>query len=302
MQTKYNTSSYINKKNVILYGQASKKSMKIRKKKVRIDDISVTYLIKGNGLKNNDKQTPIIFIHGFPFDKTMWIEQLKSLPEDQCGIAIDVRGHGDSTIGQGFFSIPLFSHDLAKFMKHLKIDQAHICGVSMGGYIALQFMEDYPQVVKSLILNNTHSLADTNESKSKRFETIQSILKHGTRVFSISFSQNLFLKKNIKKQHDGVDTILKSIRKNNIRSICNTLLALASRRDTTHILQDIKVPTLLIYSDHDQIVKKEQIEILRKNIPHARLEIIKNSGHLPNIEAVEEYNEILNSFIANSGD
>lgn len=273
--------------------------MKIKRKKVRIDDISVSYLIKG---AISNKKAPILFLHGFPFDKMMWLEQLKSLPADQCGIAIDIRGHGKSTIGQGFFSIPLFSHDVAKFLNHLKIAKAHICGVSMGGYIALQFMEYYPEHAQSLILNNTHSLADNNDSKTKRFETIQSILKHGTRVFSISFAQNLFLKKNINKEHPGINNILKSIGTNNTRSICNTLLALASRRDTTPILQDIQVPTLLIYSDHDQIVKQDQIKILQKHIKHAKLEIIKNSGHLPNIEASEKYNEILNDFIASQGD
>src|SRR3546814_15186505 len=80
----------------------------IKRKTVRVRDISVSYLLKDNP----QAESTIIFIHGFPFNKHMWIGQLEALPSDVRGIAMDVRGHGNTTSGHGFFNMDVFAHDL----------------------------------------------------------------------------------------------------------------------------------------------------------------------------------------------
>src|SRR5690606_2681467 len=125
----------------------------------------------------------VVFIHGFPFNKNMWIPQLESLPQDVQGIARDVRGHGRSTIGHGFVSVDVFARDLLAFIEKLGLQQIVLCGVSMGGYIALRTFELAPTLLKGLVLVSTHAQADANAGKIQRFDTIHSVLKYGRRTF-----------------------------------------------------------------------------------------------------------------------
>src|SRR5690606_31165364 len=141
---------------------------------------------------------------------------------------MDVRGHGNSTVGHGFFSIDVFAKDLLAFLKKLSLAKVVLCGVSMGGYIALRAYQIQPEVFSGLILSDTNSLADDNLAKQKRFDSIQSVLKNGKRPFSIGFVNNVFSKKTLLENPQAVDLIKSSIRRNTESSICATLLALAS--------------------------------------------------------------------------
>src|SRR5690606_9578655 len=237
----------------------------IKRKRIRIGDISISYLVR-EGIQFGNT---VIFIHGFPFNKNMWLPQLAALPPHITGIAVDVRGHGNSTIGHGFFSVDVFAKDLLVFMRKLAIDRAVLCGISMGGYIALRAYEIQPQSLSGLILCDTHSLADDNAAKQKRFDSIQSVLKNGKRAFSIGFVHNVFSKKSLIENQEAVELIKSSIRRNVESSICATLLALASRTDTTESLASISVPTLVIRGAEDTIATREQVDILTERIPDA---------------------------------
>ncbi|SFC21354.1 Pimeloyl-ACP methyl ester carboxylesterase [Parapedobacter composti] len=266
----------------------------LKRKRIRIGDISISYLIH-EGVSSSKT---VVFIHGFPFNKNMWLPQLEALPADVTGIAVDVRGHGNSTAGHGFFSVDVFAKDLLVFLRKLEIHQSVLCGVSMGGYIALRTYQLQPEVFSALILSDTNSLADDNDAKIKRFDSIQSVLKHGKRAFSIGFVNNVFSQRSLTENTAAVDLIKSSIRRNTESSICATLLALASRTDTTESLKDITVPTLVIRGTEDRITTKEQADILVSNIPGATYVEIPECGHLPNLEAPDLFNNEMNALLA----
>jgi len=261
----------------------------IKRKRIRIGDISISYLIRESAVP----QHILVFIHGFPFNKNMWIPQLEALPPTVTGIAVDVRGHGNSTIGHGFFSIDVFAKDLLVFLRKLNIGKAVICGVSMGGYIALRAYEIQPEVFAGLVLSDTNSLADDNAAKLKRFDSIQSVLKNGKRAFSIGFVNNVFSKKSLFERREAVDLIKSSIRRNTESAICATLLALASRTDTTETLKSVSVPALVIRGAEDNITTRAQADILAQHIPGASYVEIAECGHLPNLEDPLQFNEAL---------
>ncbi len=265
----------------------------IKRKRIRIGDISISYFIK----EATPPAKTIVFIHGFPFNKNMWITQLESLPPHISGIAVDVRGHGNSTMGHGFFSIDVFARDLLVFLKKLGIDKAIVCGISMGGYVALRAYQIQPQLFSGLILSDTNAVADNNAAKLKRFDSIQSVLRNGKRAFSIGFVNNVFSPKSLVENNEAVDLIKSSIRRNTESSICATLLALASRTDTTESLKDISVPTLVIRGAEDNITTKEQSETLASNIPDSSYVEIPECGHLPNLEDTETFNREMNTFL-----
>src|SRR5690606_613391 len=174
----------------------------------------ISYYMKEATAQSNKT---VVFIHGFPFNKNSWRPQLEILADDITGIAIDVRGHGLSTMGHGFFSIDVFAKDLKVFIEKMNLGQVILCGVSMGGYIALRAYELFPEKIVGLILSDTHHLADNNEGKQKRFDSIQALLEHGKRPFAIGFASNLFAKETIENLPETVELIKSSIRRNNIR-------------------------------------------------------------------------------------
>lgn len=266
----------------------------VKSSKIRIGDISISYLIK-EATEKNDKT--ILFIHGFPFNKDSWKAQLEALPDNITGIAIDVRGHGLSTSGHGFFSIDVFAKDLRVFVEKLQLKNIILCGVSMGGYIALRAYELFPEKIIGLILSDTHHEADTNAAKQKRFDSIQAILQHGRRPFSIGFASNVFAEKTIEEQPELIEFIKNSIRKNSVHSICATLLALASRTDSTDILPQINVPTLIVRGAEDKITPKDLMIDLHLAIAQSQYVEIAHCGHLPNLENSAKFNELIANFI-----
>jgi len=222
---------------------------------------------------------------------------LDSLADDVTGIAIDVRGHGSTTSGHGFFSIDVFAKDLVVLIKKLKLDQVVLCGVSMGGYIALRATELIPERIQGLILSDTHAKADDNKGKQKRFDAIQAILEYGRRPFAIGFVENILHPNTIAHHSDVVELIKSSIRRNSIASICATQLALASRTDTTASLPHIKTPTLIIRGAEDKVTPKAYMEELHEAIENSEYMEFENCGHLPNLENAEKFNNAINQFL-----
>lgn len=270
------------------------KKHSIKTHKIRIGDISIAYHLKESVVSNSPV---ILFLHGFPFNKNMWRPQLEALDDNITGIAVDIRGHGLSTAGHGFFSIDCFAKDLLAFIKKLNIEKAILCGISMGGYIALRAQELFPEYISGLILCDTHSKADNNLMKVKRFDSIQALLLHGRRPFAMGFVQNVFGQKALRESSSAIDLIKSSIRRNNLNNICSTLLALASRTDTTDTLQHIDVPTLLIRGAEDKITAKADMQEMEKKIKNAIYIEINEAGHLPNLEAPDEFNKLVQNFI-----
>jgi 3-oxoadipate enol-lactonase len=136
--------------------------MRYRGKNIRItvNNLAVSYNDNGP-----DDAPVIIFIHGFPFNKSMWDMQMDALNHNYRVIAYDIRGHGNSDAGIREFSIDLFGNDLLRLMDKLKLDNVTLCGLSMGGYIALNAFIKHPGRFDALILSDTQCIADTAEAK-----------------------------------------------------------------------------------------------------------------------------------------
>lgn len=266
----------------------------IKSFKTKVEDINISYYIKK---ATETEEKTVIFLHGFPFNKNSWKFQLESLEDNVTGIAIDIRGHGLSTSGHGFFSIDVFAKDLEAFMDKLELEKAILCGVSMGGYIALRAYALFPHKIAGLILSDTHHRPDDNAGKQKRFDSIQAVLRYGRRPFAIAFIDNIFTKKTIQEGAYVVELIKSSIRRNSINSICATQLALASRMDSTDILPKIDVPVLLIRGAEDKITPKELMLEMHTKIKDSKYVEIPNTGHLPNLEAPLSFNREMNNFI-----
>ncbi len=240
----------------------------------------------------------IIFIHGFPFNKSIWNLQVESLKDKYRVITYDIRGHGNSDAGKEDFSIDLFVNDLISLMDALKIDKAILCGLSMGGYIALNATEKYSERFDALILSDTQCFADTPEAKEKRLKAIESIRKDGVEKYAAESIKNLFASESFETKVSVIESVRELIVKTSEQSLCSTLLALSDRKDTCHLLSDIKVPVLILVGNEDKITPPVAARFMNEKIKGSLLKIIDHAGHLSNLENPAEFNARLKKFVS----
>lgn len=264
-----------------------------------VDNKKVT--LNSNVLSYSDNRLtdalPVIFIHGFPFNMEMWKEQVNELKLSFRTITYNVRGHGDSGISDGQYNLELFVDDLMALLDYLKLSKVVLCGLSMGGYIALRAIEKYPERFNGIVLCNTHCYDDSNEVKIKRFETIKKLKTAGMYGFEDDFIKSVFTELSLLEKKEAVKLIRSCIESNTVTGICGTLLALASRTNTCDSLHKINVPALVIGGEQDKIISHAQLQMMHHAITGSELHIIPDTAHLTNLENSSTFNSILKSFL-----
>lgn len=260
---------------------------------IEINDFILSYDDVGEG------RIPIVFLHGFPFDKTMWEKQIEFLKTSYRLIACDIRGFGKSKNEKSLLNMDLFVDDLIKFMDKLDIDKAVICGLSMGGFITLNAAKRFPDRFEALILCDTQCIADTPEIKEKRLKTIAKIEGEGVADFNEEFIKSVFHKDSLADKKELVEELRRVVFANSRHSIIQGLLALAIREDTCAILERIRIPTLIICGREDAVTPLEESEYLKEHVLGSTLKVIDDAGHVSNLEQPNEFNQYLGEFLIN---
>lgn len=254
-----------------------------------------------NGLsvffEGNSSHNPIIFIHGFPYDHTMWKAQVELLKEKYFCVSYDIRGLGESPAGDGQFTMESFVDDLESIINQLKLNKPVICGLSMGGYISLRALERMRDKFSGAILCDTRSEADNNEGKLKRAAGIKRINTEGLAPFVKDFITNCF--GDYFKQHKSgeLNRIIEKSSAFNPVGVKGCLLAMLSRTDTTQSLSKINIPTLLICGEQDSLTPPTVMKEMFHKIPNAEFVEIKNAGHMTPIENPDEVNKAILNFL-----
>jgi 3-oxoadipate enol-lactonase len=258
---------------------------------ITLNDFHLSYDDVGEG------STPIICLHGYPFDKTMWQGQLDYLKSSNRIIACDIRGFGKSTDEDSHLSIDLFSEDLIAFMDKLNIDKAIVCGLSMSGFIALNALNRFPNRFEALILCDTQCIADTVEVKEKRYRIIDDIGVNGVTDFNEGFIKSVFHKDSITNKKELVEQLRSVVFSNSKHIISQGLVALAERSETCSTLNMITVPTLIICGREDEVTPLAQSEFMHATIKGSILHVIDDAGHVSNLEQPDEFNKHLLDFL-----
>ncbi len=260
--------------------------------KITVNNITVSYTDEGA-----DNLPVIIFIHGFPFNKETWDKQVVAFKENFRVIAYDVRGHGKSYLGTDDFTIELFVKDLLSLMDALDIENTVLCGLSMGGYIALKAMENHPHRFDALVLCDTNCKADSPEAKEKRMKAIESIRENGIEKFADDSLKNFFAQQSYTTKKELVAEVKEIIVTTTEKSVIRTLLALSKRKETCTTLWKIKVPVLILVGEEDKITPPDTAKFMHEEINGSVMSIIENAGHLSNLENPDQFNEHIKKFL-----
>jgi len=261
--------------------------------KLVVNNLVVSYTDQGS-----EEAPVIIFIHGFPLNKTMWDNQVDALKEDYRVVSYDIRGHGDSEPGNEDFSIKLFVADLLQLMDALKIEKASLCGLSMGGYIALNAIENFPERFDALVLSDTNCIADSPKAKQKRLTTIESIREFGVEKYVDDSIVHLFAPESFMTHKNEISEVKEMILNTSEQSLSKTLMALSQRKATCGKLPEITIPVLFLVGEEDEITPPEASELMHQKIKNSTIHIIPQAGHLSNLENPVEFNKQLKIFFA----
>jgi 3-oxoadipate enol-lactonase len=259
---------------------------------ISLTNFTISYDDLGEGI------VPIIFLHGYPFDKTMWQPQLEFLQDTNRVIAVDLRGFGGSKDEKTALTMGLFADDLIKFMNALDIDKAMICGLSMGGYIALNAVSRFPGRFEALILCHTQCSADSSEAKEKRYKSIDDINTNGASEFNEKFVKSVFYEDTLLNKKEVVESVRNVVFSNSKHILTAGLTALADRAETCSTLAEIKIPTLIICGREDALIPLSKAAYMHANITNSTLKVIDNAGHVSNIEHPQEFNKHVCEFIS----
>lgn len=239
---------------------------------------------------------PVVLLHAFPLSSALWLQQLEALPRDRHWIAPDLRGFGGSDAG-GVLSMDRLADDVAALLDHLGHRSAVLCGVSMGGYVALAFLRRHSERVAGLVLVDTRATADDPAGKLARRISAERVRGEGTPAIVGQMLDRL-VGETTKRTRPGVYARVRSMLEEAApASFMRAQAAMASRADSTPLLGRVSVPTLVVTGAEDVIIKPEDARALASAIPGARLQVIEAAGHLPPIERPDAFNQALLDFL-----
>jgi pimeloyl-ACP methyl ester carboxylesterase len=251
--------------------------------------VALSYESFGQGM-------PVIFLHGFPFDHTIW-SALVPLLEDRVRLILpDLRGFGSSPVPEGVYSMRLQAEDIVHLMDRLSLERAVLVGHSMGGYISLAFAKAYPNRLLGLGLISTQSAADSPERRQSRYKASEAVAHKGARVVASSMAENLTPKKEL------LPAILDLILHSRPAGIVGALKGMAERPDMTEALADICVPAVVLAGTSDQILPVERMQMLAQMLPKGWLVDVPGGGHMLMMEEPQQVADALRQLVERVGD
>jgi 3-oxoadipate enol-lactonase len=242
--------------------------------------------------------TPLVFVHGFPLNRTLWQPQLEGLSGLARVIAPDLRGHGDSQPVPPPYSMDLFADDLNALLDALGIQEKIVlCGLSMGGYVAFAFYRKYAHRLRGLILTATRAAADTPAGRAGRDKMMALAREKGMAAISESMLPKLLAPQTYSARPDLVEVVRSITLGVSLEGVLGDLAALKDRPDSSPTLAQIEVPTLILHGVADQIIPLSEAQAMRDGIRGSRLVVVPEAGHLPGVENPGIFNEAVKKFL-----
>ena len=257
----------------------------------RISDREFNIHLSGSG-------QPLLFVHGFPLDHTMWSAQIDYFSRQFQVIAPDLRGFGKSSSADDMVTMKEFAEDLAAILDELKIDMpVHFCGLSMGGYIAWQFWQHHSQRLKSLILCDTKATADSEEAREVRRATSEQVLSDGSAFLAEGMPTKLFSPNTFEKNPQLIEQTQEVIRKTSAQAIAAASLGMAERPDMVDQLSKIETPALVIVGEDDAISTSQEMREISQQMQNAQFIEIPKAGHMAPLEQPALVNQAIEQFL-----
>jgi pimeloyl-ACP methyl ester carboxylesterase len=253
-------------------------------------DADIFYEVLGSG-------PPVVLLHPFPANHDLWKPAAQALVSRYRVILPDLRGHGDSGIGEGPATMEKHAADVARIMDSEEVGRAPLAGVSIGGYVLFEFWRKYRGRVEALVLCDTKAQADSPEARAGRLQAAADVMERGTEPFFESMLPKLIGKTTRSTRPDLVEGALRMMRKMSAEDVAMVQRGMAERRHSVETLKTINVPALILTGDEDILTGVSDAELMRQNIPGSQMRVIAKAGHYSPWEQPEEVGNLLRQFL-----
>lgn len=253
-----------------------------------INDFRIHYERGGSG-------PLLVLLHGIGSNARSWQHQLQGLADEYDVVAWDMRGYGSSSDPLGPYSLADVSADLAGLLDHLGFEKAHVGGISMGGVVALEFYDRYPDRVRSLILADT--LAGHGRlSEEERGQRLEQRVRGAADPAGLARQRSpaLLSPDASPEVIQEAESIMAEIHPDGYRQAAKAY----SETDARPILDGIRVPVLVLWGECDSVVPREESDYLVEHVQGAQFELVPKAGHLSNQENPEAFNDAIRRFLA----
>ncbi len=256
------------------------------------ETVQLRYVEQGQG-------QPVLLLHGFPLDHTIWNTQVEALSARYHVIAPDLRGHGKSPLWGGAYPMEDMAADVAALLDALGIERAAWIGHSMGGYVVMAALRTVPERVAGAGLVATHPFADSPEKRAQRERTAQQVLSEGTDALVEAMLGVLFAP-DTSREVPYVQRVAEIMRRTSPQGIAAALRGMATRPSSVKTLLRARVPTVLIAGTRDQIVTRNVRRRIADQLPPVFIRQIEDAGHMPMLERAEETSALMSDFLADT--
>ena len=259
--------------------------------RLAVNGVTLAVAVRGDG-------PAVLFIHGYPFDHTIWTHQIAAL-EGWCRIAPDLRGMGQSDAPDLGYSMETYAADLAELLDLLGARDVVLVGLSMGGYIAFEFLRRWRERVRGLVLVDTRAEADMPEGRMARDTSAAMARDQGATAIADVMLPKVLGASTLGGVPATVDRVRTMMAATPVAGIVGALGAMRDRPDSTPLLAGLSgLPTLVIVGDEDEVTPPAQAKVMADTIPGASLVVIRSAGHLPTLERPVETTDALLAFLA----
>ena len=241
---------------------------------------------------------PILFVHGFPLDHSMWRFQVEEFSKRNRVICPDLPGFGASPASDKTMTMKSLADGLAQLLDALAVTEPVVfCGLSMGGYVGWQFWKHHRDRLSHLVACDTRAANDAPEVARARKIAAQSVSKTGSRPVADTMVQKLFFQPDEPAKKQIVEPVYDVMLRTKPESIAGGQLAMAERPDATSWLAEIELPTLFVVGEHDVITPPEEMRQNADLVSGSSFLTILNAGHMAPLENPAEFNGCLAGFL-----
>lgn len=255
---------------------------------ISVNNITMHYVEAGQG-------SPLLLLHGLGGSHEMWLPIVPELARSHRVIVADHRGHGASDKPGGQYTTRLYADDWLALMEALKLDRAHLLGLSMGGAIAMRLAVEAPHRVHSLILVDTWGHPHPEFLAMLR-QRLEKLAAGDLAAYAEAAIPQVYSPRFIRVNPQAMAEYRARVAKANPDSLRSAIGACMSH-DMHGALGRIQAPTLVIVGSEDGLVPPFHSEYLQRAIPRASLSVIKGSGHIPHLEAPAEFLQVVREFL-----
>ncbi|WP_217206491.1 alpha/beta fold hydrolase [Streptomyces sp. AC550_RSS872] len=243
--------------------------------------------------------TPLVLVHGHPFDRTMWAPQIEAFSPTRRVIAPDLRGYGASPVVPGITPLSVFAGDIEALLDDLKVETCVLAGLSMGGQIVMECYARFPDRIRGLVLADTFPAAETAEGKRARGAMADRLLREGMRGYADEVLEKMVAPYAAPEVKAHVHRMMTATPPEGAAA---ALRGRAERPDYRTLLTRVTVPALVVVGADDTYTPVSDAEAMHTALPDSALRVIEGAAHMPNLERAGEFNEALGEFLARVDD